>query len=146
MGRDYKFRGRRIDNGEWVYGSLIGTDVIVGEIVVWNDEYFNTEFWYKVDPETVGQYIGLKDKNGLEIYERAEIRFPDACNASSECGEDWEETVGIGEVVWENDEARYVVTNRDSIGMDELFEAINEVEVIGSIHQHPELLREGDGS
>ena len=51
--REYKFRGKRIDNGELVYGYLIGNDVIVGNIVEWDDEYFNTEFWMKVDPETV---------------------------------------------------------------------------------------------
>jgi hypothetical protein len=49
--REIKFRGKRIDNYEWVYGYLIGNDVIVGEIVDWDSDYFNTEFWYKVDPE-----------------------------------------------------------------------------------------------
>ncbi|MEK4360827.1 hypothetical protein NYE48_27860 [Paenibacillus sp. FSL M7-1455] len=61
MNREIKFRGKSIATGEWVYGNLIGTDVIVGGIVDWDDEYFCTEFWYKVYPETVGQYTGLKD-------------------------------------------------------------------------------------
>ncbi|MEK4456864.1 hypothetical protein [Paenibacillus sp. FSL R10-2748] len=69
--RDIKFRGKRVDNGEWVHGYLIGEDVIVGEIVEWDSEYFCTEFWQKVDPETVGQFIDLPNYGVWEgdIYE-----------------------------------------------------------------------------
>ena len=55
MQREILFRGKRVDTGEWVEGSLIGNDVIVGKIVEFEEDYFCTEFWYKVDPETVGQ-------------------------------------------------------------------------------------------
>ena len=39
----------------WVYGYLIGNDVIVGEIVDFGDDYFNTEFWCRVRPEKIGR-------------------------------------------------------------------------------------------
>mgnify|MGYP003769931723 FL=1 len=52
----------------WVYGYLIGNDVIVGEIVDFGDDYFNTEFWCRVRPETVGQFTGLIGMDGKEIY------------------------------------------------------------------------------
>ena len=66
--REYKFRGKRVDNGEWVIGYLIGNDVIVGNIVEWDDQYFCTEFWRKVDPETVGLIFPLKDIWENELY------------------------------------------------------------------------------
>ena len=67
--RQFLFRAKRADNGEWIYGSLIGNDVIVGEIVSFEDDYFITEFWLKVIPETVGQFTGVTDKNGIKIFE-----------------------------------------------------------------------------
>ena len=71
--REIRFRGKRVDSGKWVYGNLIvdknGGCWIVGEMVEACEEYCNIEFWYKVDPATVGQYVNHKDKHGTEIYE-----------------------------------------------------------------------------
>ena len=69
MQREILFRGKSIETGEWIYGSLIGNDVIVGKIVEFEEDYFCTEFWNKVDPGTVGQLTGVDDVNGKMIFE-----------------------------------------------------------------------------
>ena len=69
MNRIHLYRGKRLDNGQFIEGSLIGEDVIVGKIVEFEEDYFTTEFWYKVDPETVGQYTGIDDREGDKIFE-----------------------------------------------------------------------------
>ena len=120
--REIKFRGKRIDDGEWVVGSYQADIMLLGKHTI---IYSDMEGFYcedEVIPETVGQYTGLKDKNGKEIYEGDVVW----CRAGEHSGG-----------VWEYEE-RFVAEYGWTQSMLEM-SMCDEVEVIGNIYDNPEL-------
>lgn len=76
--REIKFRGKRIDNGEWVYGWLIKTKNHNKAYYISDGNLYNgfgvMQPFLEVIPETVGEFTGQRDENGKEVYENDRIQ------------------------------------------------------------------------
>ncbi len=122
--REILFRGKRVDNGEWVEGYYSPVNIpITG-----NMGHFINVGGYRaveIDPETVGQYTGLNDKNGKKIFEGDIVKFGN----------------NTYEIRFIEKYSRFAGTNAHCVFASFL---LNTSEIIGNIHDNPELMERSE--
>ena len=131
--REILFRGKRVDNGKWVYGAYYGLCRMTNKAGDFGYAHLirqsNDEPLYRVDPETVGEYTGLTDKNGKRIFEGDII----ALRSSG----------SIYEVAYDTTDSKFIILLRN--GKDSFRRFYNSdyfFSVIGNKWDNPELLED----
>lgn len=128
MNREIEFRGKRFDNGQWAYGNLIIDDSGNSEIIDYEN---NREIRYDVRGETIGQFTGKYDKNQRKVYED-DIVLQQGYNGRKE------------KMVVRFENGAFIVGYHSGSSTRKKPMLISDkCEVIGNIHDNPELLQEG---
>ena len=140
--REILFRGKRTYNGEWIEGiycpyiwAMFFKRSEKPHIIILSDDKNIDGLWCEVLPETVGQFTGLTDKNGKRIFEGDICRFKRFND------------VHIGKIVFNATTASFVMWYQPIVGaygekatQKMLLSVCDDIEVIGNIHDNPELL------
>ena len=150
MDREIKFRGKRSTNGEWLYGDLMNDNI--GGCYIYPIDSENIFKENAVIPDTVGQYTGLNDKNGVEIYEGDILRSDQYPFSDTEDGVYDNYLV---EVCWSKESCcffGYAFKHPDSkvwgLSEGDTVECETFLDrglyVVGNIHDNPELIKKED--
>lgn len=129
------FRGKRVDNSEWVISDCFFQ--CDGEVKLWDNP--NRDGWVNVDLETIGQYTGLKDKNGTKIFEGDVVMFNRGRNLSKYNSVSEVVKFNQGDCAFQRFPYGKAIT---IAGAGKLLQPdmMSECEVIGNIYENPEFL------
>ena len=135
MDNRYLHRAKMKNKNEWALGSLVHVPHQDKYYILkyTENEMFEALEECEIDPSTICQCTGLKDRNGKLIWENDIVSFLDMY--STENG--YSERGCVGKVVWDDETISFQVTNRLSA---ESYEVLDECLVIGNIFDNPELL------
>jgi uncharacterized phage protein (TIGR01671 family) len=144
--KQIKFRGKRLDNGQWAKGSLLQSEIDVNRLAVKaaictrfaND--FGVET-HEIDPLTVGQFTGMVDKEEKEIFEGDIIREWLLDSQEPEGGFWWNAIVKEYKGCWCLIQVDFDYERNNEMPTL-LYEDFSEIEVIGNIHDNPELTKQ----
>lgn len=139
--RTIKFRGKT-KQGEWVTGYYVGKSslnevaILPPQNVNYDIGYINDSECYYCIADTIGQFTGLYDKNGKEIYEGDILRFGNS--PSRVCEVKWNERITAFCIRF------YFECNLGVRPLGEWVICERSVAIIGNIHDNPELLKGGE--
>jgi len=136
--REILFRGKREDGGGWVEGSYCQNTQSISQPIIagWVDgDVVHSVSWVRVIPETVGEYIGIKNKNGVKIFEGDVL-------SRGEVNDD-REHFQFGRRYLYKVEYEQVGFVAEGIGFGYKEFVCRDHEVIGNIHDNPELMNGG---
>lgn len=140
--REILFRGKRKSNGDWVHGDLSYHKDGRVFIRCWDRLEFDPAYnAYEVNPKTVGQFTGKTDKNGKKVFEHDILQlFTVWVNGTVEKS-------GVCVVQWRENDQCYVLATKEGYHCDDFgnLGRPEYYEVIGNIHENPELLEDGHG-
>lgn len=130
------YRGKRLDNGEWVEGAFSPKDcdmpfgpTVEKPSIIKLDEPFDG-FWFDVDPETVGECSGIPDKNGKLIFEGDVLKVIYLCQKPV-----------IARVTFRDGKYGIRYTRHGNTCIDTMSGSMSNLyEIIGNIYDNPELL------
>ena len=141
--RTIKFRGKKLTNGVWAYGSLVYLDENGAAIYVQTDNGSAKVMYLEyVYPDTVCQFTGFLDKNGKEIYEGDILRSDEY---PFSCMEDGARDNYFGIIEWSDEEAMFLLTCvknpksavrgiSDGISEEITQQKLDGFEIVGDIH------------